>query len=59
MATMICDRCGRYGIEWHNLSGLHPYTVCPHCGGENCQRPEPREEEPDEDEEVEDEVPGV
>ena len=53
MATMICERCGRYGIHWLNLLGLRPYTVCPHCKGTNCQRPEERE--PEEDQEAEDE----
>lgn len=60
MATMVCGNCGRYGIEWHALTGLCPYTECPHCGGRNCQRlPEPiqeQEQEQDEDDEDDDEV---
>lgn len=38
MTTMVCDNCGRTGIEWvgplHHPTG----TKCPHCGGVNCQR---------------------
>jgi len=51
--TMICGYCGKPGIHWENLTGWIPYTVCPHCGGINCQEPEEeeqyREEEKDND----------
>lgn len=50
--TMICDACGRTGIEWHNLTGLSPYTRCPHCGSTNRRRPEPRLEPEDESDEI-------
>lgn len=40
MGTMICGRCGLAGIRWEGLSGPSPFTVCPHCGGRNCQQPE-------------------
>ncbi len=54
MSTMICNNCGQYGIYWKNLTGIHPFTYCPNCGGTNCQRlppPELIEEEIDEEEE--------
>jgi hypothetical protein len=54
MSEMICARCHRYGIYWVGLCGLSLYTICPHCGGINCQilpEPEP-EEDAGEDEEV-------
>lgn len=31
MSDMICSRCHRYGMYWQNLTGLSPYTYCPHC----------------------------
>lgn len=40
MTTMICGNCNQYGIYWENLTGLQPYTYCPHCKGQNCQTPE-------------------
>ena len=47
MTTMICSNCGRMGIYWKNLgsASLMPWTYCPHCGGRNCQEPEPMEVE--------------
>lgn len=53
MSTMVCSICGKYGIYWKNLcglSGLSPYTFCPHCRNTNCQQPEPQPEEGEEGE---------
>ena len=44
MSAMICGYCGKPGIHWENLAGLTPYTICPHCGGTNCQVPEDSED---------------
>jgi len=49
---MICSLCHQYGIYWQEL-GLFPSTHCPHCGGTNCQEPEPKPELDDSDEEDE------
>lgn len=38
MADMICDICGRTGIQWVGDLLHDPSTECPHCGGKNCQR---------------------
>ena len=46
MSTMICA-CGKAGIYWKNLTGLQPYTYCPHCGGTNCQVADEQESESD------------
>lgn len=52
MSQMICSNCGRYGIYWKDLTGVSPYTYCPHCRCTNCQM----SEEPPEEEEEQDEV---
>lgn len=39
MAERICGKCGKPGTYWEHLAGSS-YTICPHCGGMNCQRPE-------------------
>lgn len=36
--SMICDDCGRAGIEWKGPLSNLTHTECPHCGGVNCQR---------------------
>lgn len=45
---MICDRCHRAGIYWSKLGQCGEHTVCPHCGGTNCQQEEEPEEEQEE-----------
>lgn len=51
MGDMICGNCGQYGIRWSGWSGDNfTHTLCPHCGGVNCQQPEPVEEEEQEGE---------
>lgn len=45
---MICERCGRAGIRWVGPWGNLTGTECPHCGGTNCQAPDPLRED-DED----------
>jgi hypothetical protein len=56
LGIMICNNCGRVGIQWYNLNPppaylqSSPYTKCPHCGGINCQMPEDPEEENQEEE---------
>ena len=45
-AQMICDLCERPGIHWKRRDSGAPYTKCPHCGGWNCQRPEPGAADP-------------
>jgi hypothetical protein len=53
MGGMRCGMCGRMGIYWKNLTGMIPWTYCPHCEGTNCQEPEKEVEEPDENYEEE------
>ena len=38
---MICANCGRTGIRWMGPLANLTHTECPHCGGQNCQRPDP------------------
>lgn len=42
---MICDNCGRAGIEWKGPLSNLMHTECPHCGGTNCQRVAPDNED--------------
>jgi hypothetical protein len=37
--TMICSICGRAGIRWMGPLSALTHTECPHCGNQNCQRP--------------------
>jgi hypothetical protein len=48
--TMICSLCDRYGIRWVGPFGNLTGTECPHCGGTNCQKPEPIIDDDDEGE---------
>lgn len=43
---MICSLCGKTGIRWMGQLSNLTHTECPHCGGTNCQEPEPANEEP-------------
>lgn len=43
--TMICSQCGRAGIRWMGPLVNLTHTECPHCGGTNCQEPEPVEDD--------------
>ena len=43
--TMICDNCGRAGVRWMGPLSNLTHTECPHCGGQNCQRPDNAAEE--------------
>jgi hypothetical protein len=45
MGTMICSKCGMYGIYWKNLGGYNEHTFCPNCNGVNCQKYEEIEED--------------
>ena len=45
MTDMRCNLCGRTGISWVGDLLINPSTLCPHCGGRNCQEAEPYEEE--------------
>lgn len=45
--TMICSSCRRTGIRWMGPLSDLTHTECPHCGGVNCQEPEPVEDDDD------------
>lgn len=54
--TMVCDLCGRTGIQWMGPLSNLTHTECPHCGGRNCQRVDLADEEDVADAELADEA---